>query len=80
MTIVEIPMNLTLECQGDYRPGTGDYFNSHMGNWHPGDPEEIDNFKVFLCDGEHRVDITDALSFGQLDELEEKFCQACRDE
>lgn len=84
---MEIEIELQVECEGTYRKGSPDYFDSSFGNWLPGDPEEVDNFKVFLrCPTpkkhhlqEPQLEITQFLSESEYEELYNAYLEQCRE-
>lgn len=60
---------LDVQCSGDYVSSRPSRFCKEFGNWLPGEPAHIENFKVFLGD----VEITNQLTKKQLSELETDF-------
>lgn len=79
-----------VECEGNYRKGTPDYFDQAHGNWLPGDPEEIEDFKVFLSSSkalpgtsersERRIEITEFLSEEEYETLYNEMLECERGE
>lgn len=60
MTIITT-IELEVEVDGEYRPGTRAHFDREHGNWLPGDPPEIKNLKVSVVRGNRSVDITNVI-------------------
>lgn len=49
--------NITLRFTGEYRSGSKDYYDYDHGNYLPGDPPEVENFKVYVVDENELNDI-----------------------
>lgn len=80
-SIEDIEIKITVECEGEYKSGTKDRYDSAHGNYLPGDPPEVDNFKVFLSRvivdqrRVERVDITSFIDNDQLEDLKSEYMQ-----
>lgn len=68
----EIPLEVELECEYDYTKGTRDYFCSSMGNWHPGDPPDLEVESVMFGSS----DIYDQVGTSVQESIDEKLCEA----
>jgi hypothetical protein len=71
----EIEIKTTVECEGNYLPAKPDHYED--GQWYPGDPADVTNFKVFMSLNGKRIEITDYLPIDHLQELEGEFLQIC---
>lgn len=70
--------------QGDYTKGYDAYFSKSFGNYLPGEPEDVTDFKVYLVkldeqNKEQLLDITDWLSPRKKDRLMTDFMEHCRE-
>lgn len=61
----ETEIGVLLEIEADVTPATPDYFCSSMGNWHPGDPGEVD-WEAWLGD----FKVTNYLPAKEMEEIE----------
>lgn len=61
----ETEIGVLLEIEADVTPGTRDYFCNSLGNWHPGDPDEVD-FEAYLGD----FKVTNYLPGNEIEEIE----------
>lgn len=68
---IEDRIEVLVEASADYRRGTKPYFSCAHGNWLPGDPAEITNFKCKI--GDH--DITKLIPDAVTEILSEKLLQ-----
>ena len=81
MNNVEILLDdFAVEVEGDYRKSEKDQFDKKLGAWSPGDPEMVENLKVFVLGNDKRIEITEALSTVEMEEIEERFCEFCRED
>jgi hypothetical protein len=62
-------LTLNLRCEGSIVSGQPSRIDRFHGNWTPGEPPHVENFKVFL--GE--LEITNQLSKKELSELESDY-------
>jgi len=75
---------LDLLCVGDYIKGTESYFDKSFGNYLPGEPEDVLNFKIYLTkmdkeNKEQLLDVTDWISDKEKDRLITNFMEHCRE-
>lgn len=68
----EIDFECELECDFSYSKGTRDYFCSSMGNWHPGDPPELEVENAMLGS----KDIYDHVGVSVQESIDQKLCDA----
>ena len=72
---------INLVCTGDYQRKTNDYFDKSFGNWLPGDPESVSDFKIFLeNDDGSRLEVTKYITEIEHDRLLEQFYEECRNQ
>ncbi len=57
---------LDVRCEGTYVPARPSKYSSEFGNYLPGEPAHIEDFRVFLGN----LEITNELTKAQLSELE----------
>jgi hypothetical protein len=62
-------IHLAVICAGAYIASRPSRFCKELGNWLPGEPAHIENFKVYLND----LEITKQLTEKQLSELESDY-------
>lgn len=70
---MESNIRLDVECEGVIIPAIKDQFNLCFGNWLPGDPADVENFKVFLTSKSRRIDITSFLDEKEIENLKTEF-------
>jgi hypothetical protein len=61
-------LEVELEIDGHVTAGTPDFFCSSMGNWHPGDPPEIE-WTAYLGD----IDVTGLISADDCTRIDNEF-------
>lgn len=68
-------VTLTVWLDGRYDPGSGSTFRG--GQWLPGDPPSVSDFKVMLCTANAAdcTDITQYLSEDELNALQDEFAE-----
>ncbi len=62
-------------CEGSLSRGTSARFSHVFGNWLPGDPEEVLNFRVYIDNGKERLDITNFLTEKERSKLETDYLE-----
>lgn len=71
---------LQVTVDGEYKKGFKDYFDRSFGNWLPGEPDSVEDLSVYVEGNGHKIDITEALSQDELNDLEDRFIEACNEE
>jgi hypothetical protein len=76
----ETEVCLPVECVGKYLRGTSAIFSHAFGNYLPGDPEEISNFRVYIDLHGKKIDISELLTERERSILLNNFIESCREE
>jgi hypothetical protein len=71
----ELEMVIIVECEGIIHKETPPRLSRLFGNWLPGDPAYIENLKVYISQGEKRIEITSVLSESDLKMIEKKWLE-----
>ena len=66
----KFPLEFEVEVEGEYVPGNEFFWNAIEARTEPAIPEHIKDFRIFLGEGESRVDITDCFPEGELIDIE----------
>lgn len=73
-------LSLDIVAEGKYNAGSENSRSWECPNGYPGDPEEIENLKVYLERSNLRVDITSILTSAQISKIEAEMLDAAREE
>jgi hypothetical protein len=82
-------ITIEVEVEGNYRSGKELSFNKAQEQWYPGEPEEIEGFKVFLTrfskkengkEISQKLEITDWLSSDEYEEIYNQYLEEMKEE
>lgn len=78
METLETTLEIDVDCEGSFREGTKAFFDPRQGQWYPGEYDSIESFKVFILRAGMRLEITDFLTYLQLEKLKNEFRERCK--